>query len=384
MSKSINYCYSIADLRTLAIKKLPNVIFDYMEGAAEDETTAKWNINAFEKYEFVPRVLRNVSIVDLSTQIQNVNLKLPIISAPTGMSKMFHYQGELAVAKASHRAGVAYALSTVATTSIEDIAQVSDGAKFFQIYVWKNKHMVKDFINRCKENGYNGLMLAVDCPALGKRERDLHNGHGRPKTLRINIAKGALTRPQWLYNYLSKPKWKMANMVNHMPYGAETTKIIDEVNSQFRADVDWDDVQRMMDLWQGNFILKGIQSVEDAIKAAEIGVTGIVLSNHGGRQLDGAPATLDLLPEVATAVGNKIDVMVDGGIRRGSDVIKAIALGAKAVLVGRAYLYGLAAGGEAGVNKSYEILTDEMTRVMQLIGCSSIADLNSKYVKKRG
>lgn len=383
MSQTVKECFSINDLKKLAQKKMPSVMFDYMEGSAEDEITAQWNINAFEKYEFVPRVLRNVENIDLSTSIQNINLEIPIISAPTGMSKMFHHEGEIAVAKASAKAGTAYTLSTVGTSSIEDIANVCSGPKFFQIYVWKNKNMTQDFIERCKQNNYNGLMLAVDSPALGKRERDLRNGHGRPKVLRLNIAKSALSKPYWLYNYFKNPKWRMANMIEHMPHGAETTKIIDDVNAQFRADVNWDDVQKMMDQWQGTFILKGIQSVADAIKAAEVGVSGIVLSNHGGRQLDGAPATLDLLPEVVKAVGNKIDVYIDGGIRRGSDVVKALALGAKAVLIGRAYLYGLAAGGEKGVDRTYEILKDEMTRVMQFIGCDSIAKLNEGYIKKR-
>lgn len=383
MSQTIKECFSIDDLKNLAQKKLPSVIFDYMEGAAEDEITAQWNINAFDKYEFVPRVLKNVENIDLSTSFQDIQLKIPIISAPTGMSKMFHHEGELAVAKATSKIGTAYALSTVGTSSIEEVAEVCNSPKFFQIYAWKNKSMIEDFIERCKQNNYNGLMLAVDSPALGKRERDLKNGHGRPKVLRLNIAKGALLKPKWLYNYLKNPKWKMANMINHMPYGADATKIIDKVNEQFRADVNWDDVQRMMEQWQGHFMLKGIQSVEDAIKASEIGVSGIVLSNHGGRQLDGAPSALDILPEVVDAVGNKINIIIDGGVRRGSDVIKAIALGANAVLIGRAYLYGLAAGGEKGVDRTYEILTDEMKRVMQLIGCNSISKLNKQYIKKR-
>lgn len=383
MPKTVQECFSIDDLRVLAKEKLPSVIFDYMEGAAEDEITARWNLNAFENYEFVPRVLKNVEQIDLSTSFQNIKIDIPIISAPTGMSRMFNHHGEIAVAKASQKVGTAYCLSTVGTCSIEEIAHATSGPKFFQIYAWKNKGMTQDFIERCKRNNYSGLMFAVDTPALGKRERDLHNGHGRPKVLRMNIAKGALGKPAWLYNFISKPKWRMANMLNHMPHGADATKIIDEVNAQFRADVTWDDVKQIMDQWQGTFILKGIQSVEDAVLAADMGVSGIVLSNHGGRQLDAAPATLDLLPEVMAAVGNKIDVFIDGGIRRGSDVIKALALGAKAVLIGRAYLYGLAAGGEDGVNRSYEILIDEMKRTMQLIGCSSIKDLNSSFVKKR-
>ena len=382
MSK-LDEAFSIEDLKRIAQANVPSVMFDYLQGGSEDELTLGWNRNAFEKYEFVPRVLRNVKDIDLSTEVQGVKLQIPIISAPTGMSRMFHHLGEKAAIRASHKAGAGYTLSTVSTTSIEDVAKESNGPLFFQIYAWHNKKMVSDFIERSRKENYDGLMLAVDLPTLGKRERDLKNGHGRPAVIRKNTALGALSKPQWLYNFLTKPKWKMANMVDHLPHGAEAMKVIDNVNAQFRADVDWKDAQQMMKQWNGKFMLKGIQSVDDAIKAAEIGASGIVISNHGGRQLDGAPAPLDLLPEVVKAVGSDIEVLMDGGIMRGSDVIKAIALGAKSVLIGKAYLYGLAAGGEVGVGKTYEILTDEMIRVMQLIGCNSISELDANYLKKR-
>lgn len=382
MSK-ITHCTSIADMKELARKKLPSVMFDYIDGGAEDEITVNWNRNAYQKYEFVPHVLRDVSHIDLTTQVQGITLKLPIIAAPTGMSRMFHYTGEKAVAKAVHKAGGAYALSAVGTTSIEEIAAISTGPKFFQIYVWHNKQMVQDFISRSRQQDYDGLMLAVDLATLGKRERDIKNGHGRPNVLKMKTGLSALSKPLWLYHYLTQPKWKMANMTEHLPHGAYAAKVIEEVNEQFSSTVNWKDAAEMRKQWKGSFMLKGIQCVEDAVKAAEIGATGIIISNHGGRQLDGAPATLDLLPEVVKAVGNEMEVLIDGGIMRGSDVIKAIALGAKSVLVGRAYLYGLAAGGEAGVSRVFEILKDEMTRVMQLIGCTSIKDLNSSYIRPR-
>lgn len=357
-------------------------MFDYLEGSAEDELTAAWNRNSFSKYEFVPRVLKDVSNIDLSITVQGVDLKVPIISAPTGMTRMFHWEGEKAVVRASHKAGAAYSLSTVATTSIEDIAKESNGPLFFQIYAWHDQKMVFDFIERCKKSNYDGLMLAVDLASLGKRERDLRNGHGRPAILRKNTALSALSKPAWLYHFLTKPKLRMANMVAHLPHGADALKVVDTVNQQFSASVTWKDAQELQQLWGGKFMLKGIQSVEDAVLAAEMGATGIILSNHGGRQLDGAPAGLDLLPQVVKAVGSDVEVIVDGGIQRGSDVIKAIALGAKSVLIGRAYLYGLAAGGEAGVTRTFDILHDEMTRVMQLIGCSSIEDLGPQHVQK--
>jgi len=379
----ITHCISIADMKELARKKLPSVMFDYIDGGAEDEITVNWNRNAYQKYEFVPHVLRDVSHIDLTTEVQSITLKLPIIAAPTGMSRMFHYTGEKAVAKAVHKAGGAYTLSAVGTTSIEEIAAISTGSKFFQIYVWHDKQMVQDFIIRSRQQSYDGLMLAVDLATLGKREKDIRNGHGRPNVLKMKTGISALSKPSWLYHYLTQPKWKMANMTEHLPHGAYAAKVIEEVNEQFSSTINWKDAAEMRKQWKGSFMLKGIQCVEDAVKAAEIGATGIIISNHGGRQLDGAPATLDLLPEVVKAVGNEMEVLIDGGIMRGSDVIKAIALGAKSVLVGRAYLYGLAAGGEAGVSRVFEILKDEMTRVMQLIGCTSIKDLNSSYIRPR-
>lgn len=374
--------FSIREMRELAQAKLPSVMFDYLEGSSEDELTFNWNSEAFSKYEFVPRVLRDVSKIDLSTTFQGVKIDVPVISAPTGMSRMFHWEGEKAVVRATHKAGTAYALSTVATTSIEDVHKESKGPLFFQIYAWHDRNMVLDFIQRCKDCKYDGLMLAVDLASLGKRERDLRNGHGRPGVLRKNTAMSALSKPEWLFNFLTKSKMRMANMVNHLPHGADALKVVETVNQQFRADVSWDDAKEMMANWNGKFMLKGIQSVEDAKLAAELGVSGIILSNHGGRQLDGAPSGMDILPEVVQAVGPNVEVYIDGGITRGSDIIKAIALGAKGCLIGRAYLYGLAAGGEAGVARVYDIFKDEMERVMKLIGCPSIEKLDASYVRR--
>lgn len=375
--------FSIDDMHQLARRRIPRVMLDYLEGGAEDCLTLRWNREAYARYEFVPRVLQNVGQIDLSTTVQGVQLGLPILSAPTGMSRMFHWEGERAVVRATHRAGTAYTLSTVATTSIEDVAAESSGPLFFQIYAWRNRDMVADFIRRCRQCDYDGLMLAVDLAALGKRERDLRNGHGVPGRLRRNTARSAFIRPRWLYQFITHEKWRMANMVEHLPHGADAMKVIETVNDQFSPEVTWDDAREIQSQWDGPFLLKGIQSVADAVRAAELGASGIVLSNHGGRQLDSAPAPLDLLPDVVAAVGSDVEVLIDGGIQRGSDVIKAICLGAKAVLIGRAYLYGLAAGGEAGVARSYAILKDEMERVMRLIGCASVSDLDRSYVQRR-
>lgn len=385
---SLQRCHSIEDLRRAAKRALPGVMFDYIEGGAEDENTLEQNLEAFKQIEFIPRVLRKVEHIELSTTVLGVKSTLPIICAPTGMSRLFHYQGERAVASAASRYGIPYCLSTVATTSIEDIAQLCDSPTFFQIYAWKNHQMVEEFIKRCQANHYNGLMLAVDLAALGKRERDLRNGHGRPLEQRLRTALGALLKPKWLFRFLFSDPIKMANMINYLPYEADAFKTLDHVNEQFDADITWHDAQRLKRIWEaapnstsGAFVLKGIQSRADAKEAVNMGASGIVLSNHGGRQLDGAPPALRLLPEVMDAVGDDIEVLIDGGIRRGSDVIKAVAMGAKACLVGRPYLYGLAAGGEAGVTRTFDILHDEMNRVMKLIGCDSIDKLDTSYVK---
>jgi L-lactate dehydrogenase (cytochrome) len=379
---SIQQCFSIADLKKAAKKAIPSVMFDYIEGGAEDERTIARNKQSFLNYEFVPRVLRDVSRIDLSTQVQDVASRLPIVIAPTAMSRMFHYQGELAVARAAKSRGIPYSLSTLSTYSIEEVAAVSDIPGFFQIYVWKEAEMIDDFMQRCKNNGYQGLMLTVDMPTPGNRERDYRNGHGNPKQQKRKVALGALTKPRWLYRFLTSPSMRMANMVEHLPHGGDLAKTIESVNRQFDASVTWDRAKQMRDKWQGKFLIKGIQSLADAKKAVEIGATGIVISNHGGRQLDGAPPAMDILPEIRDAVGKDLEIIIDGGVRRGSDVIKAIALGATACLIGRPYLYGLAAAGEAGVDKALSIFETEMERVMMLIGCDSIAKLDESYIRR--
>lgn len=380
----LSRCYSIDDLRTLARTRLPGVIFDYIERGAEDEVTQRRNIDVFNHYAFVPRVLRNVADIQLDTRVQGIPVSMPLVLAPTGLTRMFHHQGEMAVARAAHEMGLIYSLSTVSTTAIEEVPKNTATGNFFQMYVWHNKAIVNDLVARCRASGYKALYLAVDTPALGNRERDLQNGQKIPLLLKANIIKGALqpSRWPWLINFLKISPLRFANLVAHVAQGAQLEKVVTDINAQFDPAVSWDDARALQQQWGGPFIIKGIQSVADAILAADMGASGIVLSNHGGRQLDGAPAALDILPEVAAAVGTRTEVYVDGGIRRGSDVIKAVALGARACLIGRPYLYGLAAGGEAGVRLSLQILRDEMQRVMQLIGCTRIDELTPDYVHR--
>ena len=375
-------CYSIDDLRRKARKAIPGVIFDYIEGGAEDEITIRRNRESFADYEFVPRVLRNVANIDLSATIQGVECSMPLFCAPTGMNRLFHHEGEPAVARAAREANVPYVLSTVATTSIEDIAARAGGSLFFQVYIWHDRELVGEFIRRCRSCAYRGIILAVDLAAFGNRERDLRNGHGRPVELRIKTALSGLTRVRWALRYATSPRPVMANMAAHLPHGGDMEKTLDTVNGQFDPSVTWDDVKRLRDTWKGSFILKGIQCVEDAVRAVKMGATGIVLSNHGGRQLDGAPPAMDLLPEVMAAAGKKTEIIIDGGVRRGADVIKALALGATGCMIGRPYLYGLAAGGERGVTRALDIFRSEMERVMKLIGCDSVRKLNPGYVRR--
>ncbi len=379
---NVDRCYSIEELNKLAKKSVPGVIYDYIEGGAEDEITMARNRASFLDYEFIPRVLNNVKSIDLTTCMQGKRYAMPLFLAPTGMSRLFHYKGETAAAHAAKKRGIPYALSTVGTTSIEDIAKISGGSHFFQIYVWQNRDLVFEFLERCKKAGYSGIILAVDCASLGKRERDLRNGHGRPLEMKIKTALSGLANFRWAFQFITSGKLRMANMVEHLPYGGDAQKTIEKVNEQFDASVTWEDARKLRDSWDGPFILKGVQCIEDCTRAIEIGATGVVLSNHGGRQLDGAPPAFELLPEAVSAVGNKLEVYIDGGIRRGSDVIKAMALGAAGCMIGRSYLYGLAAGGEKGVDRSIQILQEEMVRVMQLIGCDAIHKLDASYVKK--
>ncbi|MDX1696104.1 MAG: alpha-hydroxy acid oxidase, partial [Ketobacteraceae bacterium] len=362
------------------------MIFDYIERGAEDEHTLQRNLDVFRQYSLVPRVLRDVSDVDLSTTLQGLKASMPLVIAPTGLTGLFHHQGERAVARAAHKHHLPYCLSTVSTTAIEDIPGPPESTNFFQIYIWHNKDIVNDLIARCKASHYKALCLAVDTATLGNRERDLQNGQKIPLLLKLNIIKGAIhpARWRWLANFIRVNPLRFANLVDHVEQGARLDKVVTDINEQFSAAITWEDAARLQEQWQGPFIIKGIQSVADAVLAAEMGATGIVLSNHGGRQLDGAVTALELLPEVVAEIGGKTEIYIDGGIRRGTDILKAIALGANACWIGRAYLYGLAAGGQQGVEKCIEILKEEMIRDMKLMGCKSLAELTPDHIRHTG
>ena len=379
--KILSGCYSIADLRRAAKRRLPRAVFDYMDGAAEDEITLYRNQADFGRYELLPRFLVDVENVDLSTRVLGADIEVPFILAPTGMSRLFHYAGERAVARAAQKAGTLYSLSSVATTSIEDIAGVNDGAKMLQLYVWRDRGILKDFIQRAKASGYTALCLTVDLPLAGQRERDLKNGFTVPPSIRLSNILDTMLRPDWLWGFLTHPRMTLENVREHATAADNLFSVIDYTTAQFDASLTWEDMAWMIREWGGPFAIKGILSVDDARRAADIGVSAVIISNHGGRQLDHSPSPVSVLPEVVDAMGDRVEVILDGGVRRGTDVIKALALGARAVMVGRAYLYGLGAGGEAGVDRALEMLRAEINRNMKLVGCTSVQQLGSKYMR---
>ena len=376
--------HSIADLRRLAKRRLPRAVFDYADGAAEDEVTARRNEAAFEDYELLPRVLRDVSSVDLSTTVLGTPVSMPVMLAPTGMTRLFHHDGETAAARAAHRAGVVYTLSSLSTVSIEDLAAASDGPRWFQIYVWKDRGLVREFFDRCRAAGYDALMLTVDMPVLGQRERDLRNGMTIPPSLTLGSALDAALHPSWWWNFLTKPRIGFANVAGKGDAGrGDLTALWTYINTQFDPSVTWRDLEWMIGEWNGAFAVKGVLDPEDAARAASLGARGIVVSNHGGRQLDHSPASLDALPAVVEAVAGRAEVILDGGIRRGADVAKALALGARACAIGRAYLYGIGAGGEQGVDRALELLRAELRRALALLGCPSVTALGPEHVRRR-
>ena len=380
MSRTLSDCHSIADLRRVAMRRLPRAVFDYMDGAAEDEVTLHRNQADFDQYELIPRYLVDVKDVDISVTVLGSEIDVPFILAPTGMSRLFHHTGERAVARAAQKAGTLYSLSSMATTSIEDITDVTDGPKMLQLYVWRDRGILKDFIQRAKASGYTALCLTIDFPVAGQRERDLRNGFTVPPEIRLSNILDTLRRPSWLWGFLTSPRMKLANVHGHATAAENLFSVIDYTTSQFDPSLTWKDVGWMLREWDGPFAIKGILSADDARQAAAVGVTAVIVSNHGGRQLDHAPSPISMLPGIVDAVCDQVEVILDGGVRRGTDVIKALSLGARAVMIGRAYLFGLGAGGEAGVDRSLLLLTDEIRRNMMLVGCTSVKHLGERNI----
>jgi L-lactate dehydrogenase (cytochrome) len=381
MNRRLSKCYNIADLRKLAKQRLPRALFDYLDGTAEDGVTGRANRSSFDRYQLLPRTLIDVSKIDTSITLFGQRINSPLILCPTAFTRAFHHQGEVAVAKAAKEAGLIYTLSTVSNTSIEETAEIA-GPCWFQIYVYKDRALIKDFIERCKLTNYQALCLTVDASTPGNREHDLRNGLTIPPKPSLATILDAVKHPYWCWHMLTSAAITTANIKGDSALDASDTKaLLKYMHDQLDISVCWDDIAWMMDQWQRPFLIKGILNVEDAIRAADLGVHGIIISNHGGRQLDHTPATLDVLPEIVAAVGDRCDIIIDSGFRRGTDIIKALALGAKACMIGRPYLYGLAAGGEAGVSKALQIIDEELKRNMRLLGRTSVSQLDHSCLR---
>ena len=373
---------SVDDLRRLAKRRLPAGVFDYIDGGAEDERTLEANTGDFSDLSFRPRVLRDVSDLDTSTEIFGVPASMPVILSPTGFTRIAHSEGELAVTRAAGRAGIPWSLSTMGTRSIEECAEANpDGEKWFQIYTWKDRGLVEELVGRANAAGYGAVWLTVDTAVLGRRERDVRRGMTLPPKLGPKTLVDGALHPAWTWDFLRADPITFANIVGrHDEDGSTAISLSEHVARQFDQALSWDDIAWLRSFWDGPIVLKGIQTVADAELAVEAGVDGIALSNHGGRQLDDAPTPVSLIEPVRDAIGDRATLICDGGIRRGSDIVKAVALGADAVSLGRPYFLALGAAGEEGVDWLLDFLRSGMERTMALTGCRSLAEIDRDLV----
>jgi L-lactate dehydrogenase (cytochrome) len=380
---NLEKCHNQSDLRKAAKKRLPSPIFNYMDGGSDDEWTLKRNTLAFDDYELLPRYLRNVDRIDLKTSVLGTTLDLPVFLAPTGMSRLFHHDREIAVAKAAEKYGTLYSLSTLGTASIEEIAEVSSGPKMFQIYILKDRELTREFMLRCKDSDYDVMCLTVDVPLAGNRERDLVSGFTMPPHFSLNSLWSFATHPYWAMHLALNPDFELKNVAHRVDKLGQkgTMSLIAYVNDQLDRTVTWEDAAWIAEQWGGPFVIKGLQTGEDAKRAVEAGANAIMISNHGGRQLESAPAPVDCIVPIREAVGDALELIVDGGIKRGTHIIKALALGANACSIGRGYLYGLGAGGQEGVERALELYRSELLRDMALLGCTKISDINSESIR---
>ena len=382
--RRLERCNNIGDLREIARRRLPAPMFHYIDGGADDEVSLRRNTEAFEDWELLPRYLVDVETVDLSTSVLGQSLDLPFFLSPTGMSRLFHHEREIAVARAAERFGTLYSLSTLGTASIEEIAAAVSTPKMFQIYVLKDRELTRELIERSRAAGFEALCVTVDTAIAGNRERDKVTGMVMPPRFGLGSLWSFASHPHWSLHLLTHPGFQLANVVDRVDVlSSGTVSLIEYVNGQFDRTLSWNDVAWAIDQWDGPFVIKGLQTADDARRAREIGASAVMISNHGGRQLDGTPAPIDCLAPMRDAVGEDLELIVDGGIRRGTHVLKALALGADACSVGRAYLYGLAAGGQRGVERALDLLRQEIERDLALLGCRSVGDLGSRHVQRR-
>jgi L-lactate dehydrogenase (cytochrome) len=376
--RRLSRALTIADLRAAARRRTPRAVFDYTDGAAEAEASLHRAEEAFQRVEFRPRVLRDVTKVDTTATIFGRPSALPLAFAPTGFTRMMHHQGERAVVRVAEEAGIPYSLSTLGTTSIEDVAAAAPGArKWFQLYVWRDRGAGEELVERARAAGYEALILTVDVPVAGARLRDARNGLTIPPSLTLRTVLDAATHPSWWFNLLSTDPLEFASLTSSEGTVAEL------IDRMFDPALTVRDLSWLRETWSGPLIVKGIQHVDDARMVVDAGADAVVVSNHGGRQLDRAATPLEMLPAVLEAVGDRAEVLLDGGVRSGADIAAAVALGAKACLVGRAYLYGLMAGGERGVRRAVELLAGDLVRTMKLLGADSVDALEPALVRLR-
>lgn len=376
-------CANIDDLRLLAKRRLPGGVFDYFDGAAEDEIAKANNSAAFGNIELRSRILTDVSTIDTSTTIMGQSVPFPIALSPTGFTRIAHPQGELAVARVAGSLGLPYTLSTLGTRSIEDVAAVATGPLWYQLYVWRDRGLSRELVQRAKAAGYKAIMLTVDTAVFGRRERDVRRGFTLPPKIGLETFIDGIRHPRWTWEFVRNDPITFSAVVGRADVdGSRAVSLADYVNSQFDPTLSWKDLEWIREESGLPLMLKGIQCREDAGIAADLGVDAIALSNHGGRQFDGAPAPIALLPEVLDQVGDRIEVLIDGGARRGADVVKACALGARGVMFGRPYLYGLGAAGEDGVKWALEHITSGITRTLGLIGETSIRTMSPGVVRR--
>lgn len=380
----LKHCHNFQDFRRLAKARLPGPIFHYIDGAADDEVTYRRNTQAYEEVDLVPNVLAGVADVDMSTTIFGKKLDMPLYCAPTALQRLFHHDGERAVAKAAQKFGTMFGVSSLGTVSVEEISSIIDTPKMFQFYFHKDRGLNEHMLDRAKAAKFDVLTLTVDTITGGKRERDLRTGFTSPPRLTPASLLSFALRPRWTLNYLTRPKFELPHLQEYVQEGTNTaTSIGGYFSTMLDQAMSWKDAEDLCSRWNGHFALKGVMSVADAKRAVDIGCTGIMVSNHGGRQLDGSRSPFDQLAEIVDAVGDKIDVICEGGIQRGTHVLKALSVGAKACSGGRLYLYALAGGGQAGVERALEIYRSEIERGMKLMGCKSVSELNRGNLRSR-
>jgi L-lactate dehydrogenase (cytochrome) len=377
-------CFNIDDFRRLAKRRLPSPIFNFIDGGAEDEVTLRRNTEAFNQVDLIPHTLAGMETVDMSTTVLGQQLKTPLFFSPVAIQRLFHQDGELAAARVAAKYGTLFGVSTMSTTSLEDIAAATQGPKLFQLYMHRDQGLNRDLVSRCKEAGYQALALTVDTVVSGNRERDRRTGMTTPPKLTLKSLLSFALHPEWTISYFLGTRFELANVAAYVNQGSDiASSVQDYINNQMHSNISWADAESVRKDWDGPFAIKGILSVEDAKRAVDIGATAIILSNHGGRQLDAARTPFEALTEIVDGVGDRIEVILDGGIKRGSHVLKALALGARACSGGRFYIFPLAAGGERGIEQAMDLIYNEIYRDMMLMGCKSIKDLDRSRIASR-